>query len=294
MSLRDLFLALIVVSVWGLNFVAVKVGVHAFPPFFFCAVRFSCVAALVVPFYPIARAQFWPLFRLSTVLGGLHFGLFFFGMHGVDAATTAILIQLGVPFSTLLAVFVLKERLNRAQMSGLVLAFGGAIVLAGEPTLPGLTPFLLLLASAFCWAWSNLMSQKIPSPTLPPLALVGWVSLLAAPQVGFLSLLTEHHQWEAVLSAPPLAWGVLVYVVLGSSMTAYTAWYFLLARYPVSQIVPFTLLAPVIGVLSASALLGEALGWQKIVGGLLTMSGVAIILRSPLSLRKGASSTSSE
>jgi O-acetylserine/cysteine efflux transporter len=61
-------------------------------------------------------------------------------------------------------------------------------------------------------------------------------------------------------------------------MIAYSIWYHLLSTHPVSQVVPFNLLAPLLGVLAAVLLLGEVLTWQKMLGGVLTIGGVAIII----------------
>lgn len=44
MSRKDGFLALLVVVVWGLNFVVIKVGLHHMPPLLLAGLRFLLVA----------------------------------------------------------------------------------------------------------------------------------------------------------------------------------------------------------------------------------------------------------
>ncbi|MBX9635788.1 MAG: EamA family transporter, partial [Magnetospirillum sp.] len=61
------------------------------------------------------------------------------------------------------------------------------------------------------------------------------------------------------------------------SLVAYSLWYRLLARHSMNQIVPITLLGPVVGVASGVMLLGEPLSWQKLVGGAITIAGVAVV-----------------
>ncbi len=276
MPVRHLALALLVVCIWGLNFVMVKIGVTEIPPLMMTALRFVFTAALVVPFTRMTRQALPWILLLSFTLGTMHFTLLFAGMNGVDGATGAILLQLGVPFSTILASVFLRDHLGAWRILGLVMAFGGAAVLAGEPTLPALHSFILLVVSAFSWAVSNLLIKRAHSIT--PLAMAGWIALFAAPQAMLASALFEQDHLATLLQISWLGWGCLAYVVIGSSIIAYSVWYHLLSIHPVSQVVPFNLLAPLLGVLAAVVLLGEVLTWQKLVGGALTIGGVAVII----------------
>jgi len=58
----------------------------------------------------------------------------------------------------------------------------------------------------------------------------------------------------------------------------YAIWYRLLRLYPVNQIMPVTLLCPVLGVLAGVVLLGETLTWPAVIGGAATLAGVGIIM----------------
>lgn len=276
MPMRDLLLAFLVIAIWGLNYVVVKLGVGEFPPFMLTVLRFGLVAVLVVPFYRLPRAEAKWILLLSVTFGTLHFAMLFKGIQGVDGATGAILAQLGVPFSTLLAAVFLKDRLGPWRIAGLTLAFGGAVVLAGEPQLPALTPFFLILEAAFAWALSNMIIHRVKG--MKPLAVTGWVCLLSVPQVALWSFLFEDGHWQAIEQATWVGWGALLYVSLGSSLIAYSLWYYLLGKHPVNSVVPLTLLAPVIGVIAAVLILGEVLTWQKLVGGCLTVLGVGVII----------------
>jgi O-acetylserine/cysteine efflux transporter len=61
----------------------------------------------------------------------------------------------------------------------------------------------------------------------------------------------------------------------------------MMRRYPVSVVMPFTLLEPVFGALSGVLLLGESWDWQMVLGALVTVSGLAIIvIRRPESVEQ--------
>ena len=254
MPLRDLLLGLFVIVIWALNIIVIKVGVVELPPLLMTTLRFMLVAVLLVPFYPVARAQLPFLLLLSITFGSLHFALLFIGLGQAEAGTGALLVQMGTPFATLLAVVFLKEKLGPKRIAGLLLSFAGVIVLAGGPTLPSPLPLSILLMSALGWAVSQLLIKR--GPPIAPLALAGW----------------------AMRQASWVGWGAMVYTAVMSSIVAYGIWYALLRRHPVNRVVPMTLLVPVLAVGLGALLMGDSLGFHKLVGGGLVVAGIALIV----------------
>jgi len=279
--LRDLALGLAVIVIWALNIIVIKLGVAELPPLLLTTLRFALVAGLLVPFHPVARHQLPFLLLLSLTFGSMHFALLFIGLGQAEAGTGALLVQMGTPFATLLAVIVLRERLGPRRLAGLVLSFAGVAVLAGGPTLPSPLPTLLLLASALGWAISQLLIKR--GPDVSPMALAGWVALFATPQVALGSWWFEQGQWRALIEAGWAGWGAVFYTAVMSSIVAYGLWYGLLRRHPVNRVVPLTLLMPVLAVLLGAALMGDSLGPHKLAGGGLVIAGLALIV-----LRLGA------
>ncbi|WFM72059.1 EamA family transporter [Halomonas sp. CKK8] len=273
MPLRDLALGLAVIVIWALNIIVIKLGVAELPPLLLTTLRFALVAALLVPFHPVARHQLPFLLLLSVTFGSLHFALLFIGLGQAEAGTGALLVQMGTPFATLLAVVFLRERLGPRRLAGLVLSFAGVAVLAGGPTLPSPLPTTLLLASALGWAVSQLLIKR--GPDVSPMALAGWVALFATPQVALGSWWFEQGQWQALAGA---GWGAVFYTAVMSSIVAYGLWYGLLRRHPVNRVVPLTLLMPVLAVLLGAALMGDSLGPHKLAGGGLVIAGLALIV----------------
>lgn len=288
----DILLALLVQVLWGLNFVAVKTGLADLPPILLVTLRFGLVALLVVPFLRIPLNAMRDVILLSFTLGTLHFALLFVGMADISAGTAGILTQLGVPFSALLGVILYGEKLGPWRIGGLIIAFSGAALLAGGPDVPELMPALLLVISALAWAISNLLAKK--TSTVNPVALSGWMSLFAFPQTALWSWLTEEGQMDALTSAGNSTWIALCYTAVGSSIVAYGLWYWLLRRHPVSHVVPFSLLNPVLGMSMGVLFLGEGITIWKVGGALLTLAGVGTILwRQALHASRGYTDTAS-
>jgi O-acetylserine/cysteine efflux transporter len=97
---------------------------------------------------------------------------------------------------------------------------------------------------------------------------------------------------EAILfSLQHLSWlaiGSIFYITYLSTLFAYAVWSFLLHKYPLQTIAPFSLLVPVVAIASAVIVLGEALQSWKIFAGILIIVGLCINLLGPrLSGKRG-------
>src|SRR5437667_10838417 len=70
----------------------------------------------------------------------------------------------------------------------------------------------------------------------------------------------------------------LAYVVVVSTFFGYGTWYWLISRYPASTVAPFTLLVPVVGILTAWLVRGEHPTWGELLGSLVVLVGLALAL----------------
>jgi O-acetylserine/cysteine efflux transporter len=277
MKLSDLILVLIVMTIWGLNFVIAKWGLAQFPPIFMMGLRWGLVAALLLPFVRIPRKKLIGILLISFTLGCVHFSLMFTGLKGTDAAVAAIATQTQVPFAALIAAFFLKDRIGWRRAVGMALAFVGIVVMAGEPRHAGnLLPIFMVIAASFMWAVANIQIKQLGP--IDDFALNAYLGLFAAPQLFLASFLLESGQLAAITNADWVGWSAVGYMAIMVTVISYVMWFRVLRRYPVNQAMPFTLLVPVLGVLSAALLLDEPLTLRVILGGLATVAGVAVIV----------------
>jgi O-acetylserine/cysteine efflux transporter len=263
--------------IWGLNFVFAKWAFVEWPPILVTAARFLVTAAVLLPFARVPRGRFAAIAALSLTLGTVHFSLMFTGVSGTDAGVAAILAQSQVPFAALIAWVALGDAPGWRSIAGQAVAFAGIVVLAGEPRVlanPGAAG--LVIAASFMWAVAAVQVKRMAP--IDAITLNGWMSLFAVPQLLLVSGVVEHGQIAAVLAPHWIVWVAVLYMALGVTVVGYVIWYRMLARYPVNLMMAFTLLVPVFGVASGHIFLGEAITWQRIVGGLITIVGVAIIV----------------
>lgn len=282
MPVRYALLAIVVAFFWGANFTAAKLGLEHFPPYLMLALRFAIVAAILLPIYYIRNPKFGIRLRfaleIAFVLGTAHFALVFAAIHmGIDIPTSVITVQLGVPFSCVLSAIWFNDRLGPWRSFGLMVAFTGIVLIAGTPNVvENFGPFCMVMLGAFFWALSNVMIKKEGAVNV--FEMLGWMSLLSVPQLLLLSWLLEGNQWELIATMPWSAGLAISFSAVFSTVVAYGLWYYLLTHCEVSRITPFNLLVPVFAIAIGQILYPVDLTPQIIIGGLITIGGVAIIV----------------
>ena len=263
---------------WGFGFVTSKYGADHMPPLFFLALRFALMTLMLVWFVRPPSGRWLAVGLFALTMGAGHFGLFYVALNiGVEASTAAIIWITQVPLSALLAGLVLRERPGWAAFAGIAVALGGVLVLVGEPRHTGNALGIgLMFGSSIAWAVANVQVKRLSD--ISPLALNAWMSAISALFLFPLSFALEEGQIASLLQPDWRLHGSLLYQVVGSTLLAYCAWYYLLARNKVATVAGFMLLVPVVGVVFGVLVLDEPLTWQTAVGGVITVSGVALIV----------------
>jgi O-acetylserine/cysteine efflux transporter len=277
-KLRDLLLMLVIQGIWGINFVVVKMGLDHMPPLFFVALRFSLAALILLPFSGLPRAHLKRVIPLSFTLGVMHFTLIFTGMHYLDAATTAIAVQLQVPFAAILAAFFFKETLHWRRITGMAIAFAGIVLIAGQPRFfANPWPLASVIAAALVWSVAN-VQVKMLGDEIDAVQLNGWIAILAAPQLLVVSYALEGDRWPGLAAIGWQGAFALAYQAILVAAFSYWIWYNLMRRYPVNQVMPFMLLQPLIGAASGAFFRSEEISLPMVIGGIGILIGVAIII----------------
>lgn len=282
MPITHLLIALSVVLIWGLNFIFVKLALGEISPLLLCAIRFLLASVPAIFFLERPKVSFKLVILYGLLTFGLQFGLLFLGMRaGMTTGLTSVLMQVQVFFSIFFAVIFLNEVPNFWQLLGAVISFTG-IALVGEHfdkdsvTLLG---FILIIMASASWGLGNLVTKKLSHVNI--LALIAWSSFIAFPPLLILSLIFEGGPQNIVSTYHHLTWtgaGSVLYIVYASTWIGYGAWNWLVHRYPIAMVAPFTLLVPVFAMVFSMLILGEALLPWKLTVACLVMGGLAINL----------------
>lgn len=262
---------------WGMGIIFAKAAIAHFPPILLMSLRFSVTALALVWFVKPPLAHLKSLVAISFVSAAVQYSLTFTGLKGLDASVAALIVQLEVPFLTILGVLALGEVTNWRKWIGIGIAFAGVALIAGGPkTASALPSVLLVIGGSFVWAVGQTMIRKLKD--IDGLTLTAWIAVLAAPQLLIMSLIFESGHITALQSAEPIVWAAVAYLGLIMTAFGYWLWYALVRSYPVSQIAPFLLLLPVFSVIGGTVFLGEILTTQTLIGGVIVIAGVAFIL----------------
>ena len=282
MPITHLLLLLLVIVIWGLNFIFVKLGLEEISPLLLCALRFFLASIPAVFFIKPPQVPFRIVASYGLVMFGLQFGFVFMGMYvGMTPGMASLIMQVQVFFSMFFAVLFLGEQPSFGQIVGALVSFSGiGLVAMHFDRNVSLLGFILILAAAASWGVGNLITKKIKTTNL--ISVVVWGSFVACVPMFIFSLLLEGPQ-AIVNSYEHVTWkgiGSVLYIVYVSTWVGYGIWNWLIGRYPVGMIVPFTLLIPVVGILSSVLILGEPFQLWKLVAGLLVISGLCINILS--------------
>ncbi|WP_445364522.1 EamA family transporter [Microbulbifer sp. ANSA003] len=279
MPYKSILLALLAVSIFGLNYPITKVALADFPPMLLASVRFTLVAVPLVFFCPFPKTSILNVIALGFFLEFLSLGLMYYAMKAdIQAGVASLLMQSQVPFTLLLFAMLFGDKINMQQCLGLVIAAVGFSVFfyyadkGGSTTIVG---FILIMGAGLSWAIANIVFRRMPGVNL--LHLMVWASLVPPVPLLVLSIFYESHTpWVFFFQAHTASWFSIVYQVCMVTLVGYILWGDLIRRYSSACVSPFGLLVPIVGIIGSSIILGEYLTFVEWVATFVVLLGIAL------------------
>jgi drug/metabolite transporter (DMT)-like permease len=278
------FLWTAITFLWGVNFVAMKVVLDELPPWIF---RSLCLGVGGAGMLSICRLSGMSLAIPRSDLKPLLWSALFniTGWHLASAygimnmhSGRAMLIAYTMPvWSSLLAVFMVGERLGMRTIIGLVLGVGGILVLLwpdlSQVEASPLGAFFMLIAS-WCWAAGTVCIKRGPW-TMPMSLVTGWMFILGGLPIFIGAFILESPQ--PLLDISLKAGLTLAYVIFLPTLFCHWAYYRLVGLLSVSLVSLSMLASPILGVLASAWLLDEPLGPPEIISMVLVVSALAVV-----------------
>lgn len=294
-------LAVLVTFIWGVNFTFIAWALESFPPLMLTALRFFFTAVPLVLFLKppkFNRTLF--IYAIGTFV--MQYAFVFTAMHlGASAGLTALLLQVQIFITVLLAYIILGEAVSRMQIIGMLIGVLGlgviALNLGGDMPLVG---FICILIAAIGWSFGNIASKQAStqqsignisttspansnkasnkSSALSALSLVVWGGLIACVILTLTSLLFENEAWALATftQASFKSWLSLGFIVYVSTLIGFGLWAHLLSQNIASKVMPFALLVPVFGMATSVLFTGEVVTWWKMLAMVLILSGLVL------------------
>ncbi len=282
MALRDFALIVLICLIWATNNIVSKYVVTdlAVPPLFYAAVRFALVGLITLPWLlPIPRPR-WRLLVVALLMGGGNFALLFIGLQTATASAAAVVIQLGVPITTLLSMLMLGEKVRWRRGVGISLTLSGALLVMWDPGgFAVSTGLLFVVAAAFLGSLGAVMMKQMDG--VRPLQFQAWVGFASFWPLAGLSIWLEPGQIQAGLAG---GWPFVIAVVFSAvivSVAAHTAYYGLIQRYEANLISPLTLMTPLATIALGVLIMSDPFGPRMAIGTAVALAGVLIIALRP-------------
>ena len=276
---------LVFVLIWSTGFIVARYGMPHAGPFSFLALRFALSAlafgawvALVRAPWPRGREQ-WRHLAITGLLmhAGYLGGVWAAVKHGLGAGPVALIVGLQPVLTALwISASGSQHRVSLQQWAGLALGLGGLVLVVwqklqnGQLCVANLALALFALASITA---GTLYQKRWVKPC--DVRTASTVQLLAALAVMLpLALLEpEHFEWHAHFVGA-MAWSVLGLTLGGSSLL-----YMLIQRGAATAVTSLMYLVPPCTALMAWWLFGETFTTFGLAGLVLTVAGVALVMR---------------
>lgn len=282
--------AILAVVVWGMSFIATKIGVAEVSPLTVMWLRFG-IGVVVLAVAVAARGEFalptWKDLRYFTALGALgitlHQWIQATGLVTAQASTTSWIIAATPLTMAAVGRVILGERLHGAQMAGIALGALGVLVVVSRGRLGSLvgggfgTPGnLLVTLSTLTWALFSAYSRRgLQRHRSAPMMLYvmgsGWL-------IGTIPWVLVGGPAE-IARLTPDAWVGILFLGVFCSGLAYILWYDALRALPAAKVGSLLYIEPIVTMVAAAAMLGEAVTPAVIAGGAVILVGVRVATR---------------
>lgn len=272
---------------WGGSFFFVQLAVGHLPPFTIVFLRVALAASALALVLWLTGTPFpkgGAVWRALLVMGFLNNALpftFFVLAQGEIGSALAAILNATTPLFTLMVAHLATsdERLTGAKGAGLLLGFGGVVVMMGAAALTAGAGTVLAqaacLAAALCYAFASVWGRRFKRLGVPPLATAFGMLASSSGMLLPLVLLVDQPWTQPFAGVVPLA--AIGGLALLSTALAYLIYFRLLSSAGAVNLALVTFLIPVSAIFLAIVVLGEVLALRHILGMGLIALGLVVI-----------------
>jgi drug/metabolite transporter (DMT)-like permease len=276
----------VVYIVWGSTYLGIELASETMPGIFAAGIRFTIAGVLMLAFLAwryglpslrVSRAALAACAVVGLLLPGAN-SILFITERKVPIGLTSLIIA-SVPLWVLLLRLSVRERPDLVSTIGLVVGFGGIVLLVHPGTDTGPLGYLLLtVLAAFMWAFGSFLSPRIPLPR-DVLVATGYEMLAGGLVLTAIGLIAASPG-----ELDPSSWSArsifgLVYLIVFGSLLGFSAYVWLLANAPITKVSTYAYVNPVIAIALGVIVLDESITLRIVAGALLILVSVAIVLR---------------
>ena len=268
-----------VVIIGGANFVAVTISNEGLGPFWGAGLRFVAASLIMLAIAAAARIA---LPRGRALLGAVLYGVLAFGaayalaywaLLRVPAGMLSIMLATTPLLTAFLAPLHRLEKLRRRTVLGGLLALAGIAIVVGEQATLDVAWMPLAAGVLFAVAVAESAVVIKQFPRVHPLATNGVAMLVGGSLLLPLSLLAGE-SW--VLPSSLRVGAAVTYLIVIGSIALFALFLYTLARLPVTVTAYQTALMPLVTVVLAALILGQAVTVSLLVGAAAVFAGLYV------------------
>ena len=272
--------------IWGSTYLAIHYAIETIPPLFVASFRHLIAGALLFGWCwhrglrPVRRQ--W---LASVVLAVLFFlighGTLHWAQQILPSGMAAILVATEPIFVATILMITGRTRITPSLLLGVLLGLGGVALIFGADVRTGrsemLSSIVVLIGAA---SWSIGMVYSRSAPLHPDSHMAAAMSLLAGAVLLFLGgTITGEIASLHFTAISMKSFLALVYLAVAGSLVAYSAYFWLLDRFPPTLIATHTFVNPLVALALGWALAGEVLAPRVLFGGLVVIAAIAWMSR---------------
>lgn len=278
MNWKDIILAVLVAIAWGGFFTSNKVSLDTIPPSMFGFFRFFSVFILTLPFF---FKSFKYLFSI-TLMSVVYFmdSIFVFEATSDSNSLIPIVIanQLVAPFTILIGAILFKEQISQRTLLGLFLVILGSVLVISYREIEDVSNYAISLCviAALMFALYNILARKLSQ--MEPLTLLSQVSFAVA--LIFLITAYIRGEYSSINNISKESIYALCYSIFIVSIFGNGVWFYLLKKYTLKEVAPYTMLIPVSGTVMSVLQFDETITISMISGILLVVLGLMFLQKN--------------
>lgn len=274
---------------WGSTYLAIRIGVQELPPLLFAGIRFLVAGSLILLFAFSRRAAFptdwragarYGVVGLFLLLGGN--GLVVVAEQWVNSGIASLMVATVPLFMAIIEfLFMRRETLAWRGWLGLLVGFAGVgILVFSDGSSHGADPMGLLLLIGACISWA---AGSVYSKTLKPsgsvVVQIGIQMLAGGAALSLLGLLLGE---AGRLNFTPSGLWAMAYLVVFGSIIGYSAYIYVLQKWPAAKAGTYAYVNPVIALLLGAVILQEPLTLSMLIATVVILLGVLMVQTSGL------------
>ena len=287
-DLRLAYVAWVMVClVWGTTYLAIRIALESIPPMLIGGLRFTvagCLLAVVLQLrgHSLPRPREWSgLAMLGCLMLGMGNGGVVWAEQTVPSGIAAVLVAAQPFWITAIESWLPDgERLSLRALAGLLVGFAGIVMLVWPDLRAGgewSGAFIVGVATTqiACLGWSIGSSYSKRRPAEENAIMASAFQMIFGG-LCLLMLATARGEWSG-LSFTPRTLVAELYLVVVGSWAGYSAYIYALKYLPITTVMLYSYINPVIAVLLGAVVLSEPFGLRVILASALVLAGVAIV-----------------